>query len=62
MINHGLTTREKIREDRYLNLLWPQIAEIHDLHFGPGYGTHFTHQKPLTLEERFGSAGKKKIW
>jgi len=54
------TTREKSREDRYLNLLWPQIAEIHDLHFGPIYGTHFTHQKPLTLEERFGSAGKQK--
>ena len=53
------TTREKIREDRYLNLLWPQIAEIHDLHFGPTYGTYFTHQKPLTLEERFGGSGKQ---
>ena len=53
------TTGEKIREDRYLNLLWPQIAEIHDLHFGPTYGSYFTNQKPLTLEERFGGSGKQ---
>lgn len=53
------TTSEEIREDRYLNLLWPQIVEIHDLHFGPSHGTHFTDQKPLTLEERFGGSGKK---
>jgi hypothetical protein len=54
------TTGEKIREDRYLKLLWPQIGEIHDLDFGPARGTYFTAQHPLTLEERFGRSGKKK--
>ena|GEM_PF-2698156 len=54
------TTGEEIREDRYLKLLWPQIGEIHDLDFGPAYGTYFTAQRPLTLEERFGGSGRKK--
>lgn len=53
-------TGEEIREDRYLKLLWPQIGEIHDLDFGPSYGTYFTQQRPLTLEERFGESGRKK--
>lgn len=53
-------TAEEIREDRYLKLLWPQIGEIHDLDFGPTYGTYFTQQRPLTLEERFGESGRKK--
>ncbi|MCI0390435.1 MAG: DUF3800 domain-containing protein [Acidobacteria bacterium] len=53
-------TGEEIREDRYLNLLWPQIGEIHDLDFGPVYGTYFTAQHPLTLEKRFGGSGRKK--
>lgn len=53
------TTGEKIREDRYLNMLWQQIAEIHDMNFGPAHGTHFTTQKPLTLEDRFGTSGKR---
>jgi hypothetical protein len=46
-------TGEILREDRYLNLLWPQIGEIHDLHIGPEYGTFFNHTNPLTLEKRF---------
>ncbi len=54
------TTGEEIREDRYLKLLWPQIGEIHDLDFGPAYGTYFTQQRPLTLEERFGGSGRRK--
>lgn len=53
-------TGEEIREDRYLKMLWPQIGEIHDLDFGPAYGTYFTAQRPLTLEERFGGSGRKK--
>lgn len=53
-------TGEEIREDRYLNLLWPQIGEIHDLDFGPERGTFFTAQKPLTIEERFGGRKQKK--
>lgn len=52
-------TGEKIHEDRYLNMLWQQIVEIHDMNFGAPHGTHFTMQKPLTLEERFGGSGKK---
>ena len=43
----------KPREARYLNLLWPQMGEIHDMDFGPSGGTHFHGGRPLTLEERF---------
>jgi len=46
-------TGEITREARYLNALWDQIAEIHDLHFGPPQGTFFTKANPLTLESRF---------
>lgn len=53
-------TGEIVREDRFLKMLWPQIVEIHDLDFGPSQGTFFTKQKALTLEERFGSKGRKK--
>jgi hypothetical protein len=42
-----------VREDRYLNLLWPQITEVHDLHHGESSGTRWTHAKPLTLVDRF---------
>lgn len=48
------------REDRFLRLLWPQIGEIHDLHFGPERGTFFNAQKPLAMEERFGEQKRKK--
>lgn len=53
-------TNEEIREDRFLNMLWPQIGEIHDLNFGETHGTFFTAQRPLTLEERFGKKRRKK--
>ena len=46
-------TGEIIREPRYLNALWDQVAEIHDLHFGPPPGTFFTKANPLTLQSRF---------
>ena len=42
-----------IREDRFLNAVWPQVGEIHDLHFGPAHGTFFTAKNQLTLAERF---------
>jgi hypothetical protein len=29
------------------------------MNFGPAHGTHFTMQKPLTLEDRFGTSGKR---
>ena len=48
------------REDRYLNLLWPQIAEIHDLDYGPDIGTYFGPQRPLTIEVRFPDKPPKK--
>ena len=46
-------TGEIIREPRYLNALWDQVAEIHDLHFGPPQGTFFTKANRLTLQSRF---------
>ncbi len=53
-------TGEDVRDDRFLNMLWPQIVEIHDLDFGPQRGTFFTKQKPLTLEARFSAKGRRK--
>jgi hypothetical protein len=53
-------TGEEIREDRYLKMLWPQIGEIHDLDFGPGQGTFYTANHPLTLDARFGEKEKTK--
>ena len=53
-------TGMEIREERFLQMLWPQIGEIHDLHFGSSRGTFFTAQQPLSLEERFGVTKKKK--
>jgi hypothetical protein len=57
---HPDTGAELPREGRYLNLLWPQMAEIHDLDFGPERGTFFNNQHPLTLENRFENAKLKK--
>jgi hypothetical protein len=42
-----------IREDRFLNAIWPQVGEPHDLHFGQPHGTFFTAQNALKLAERF---------
>ena len=53
-------TGQPKHEERFLKLLWPQIGEIHDLHFGPDHGTFFNAQKPLTLETRFGKQKRKK--
>lgn len=47
-------TREVTHEARYLNAIWPQVSQIHDLHFGPSHGTFFTPANPLNLEARFG--------
>lgn len=52
----GLTKHE----ERFLKLLWPQIGEIHDLHFGPEHGTFFNAQRPLSVETRFGKQKRKK--
>jgi hypothetical protein len=49
-----------IREDRFLNAVWPQVGEIHDLHFGPAHGTFFTAKNQLKLAERFSPPPVKK--
>lgn len=48
------------REDRYLNMLLDQVAEIHDLDYGLEHGTFFNPQRPLTIEERFASGKQKR--
>lgn len=53
-------TGEVTHEDRYLNAIWPQVSQIHDLHFGPARGTFFTPSNPLNLEARFGPKFPKK--
>lgn len=53
-------TGEVTHEVRYLNAVWPQISQIHDLHFGPSHGTFFTPANPLTVEARFGPKPPKK--
>ncbi|HXP59175.1 MAG TPA: DUF3800 domain-containing protein [Dongiaceae bacterium] len=49
-----------IREDRFLKAMWPQVGEVHDLHFGPPHGTFFTVRQPLLLEARFPPLKQKK--
>ncbi len=41
------------REPRFLDMMWPQIAEIHDLHHGRPSGTFFTGDNRPTLETVF---------
>lgn len=53
-------TGETTYEVRFLNSIWPQVTQIHDLHFGPAYGTFFTSSNPLSLEARFGPKPSKK--
>jgi len=53
-------TGEVTHEDRYLNAMWPQISQLHDMHFGPAHGTLFTRANPLTLDTRFGAKLPKK--
>lgn len=57
---HAQTGVELPREDRYMNLLQNQVAEIHDLDFGPERGSFFNPQRPLTLEARFTTGKQKK--
>lgn len=42
------------REDRFLELIWPKVAEIHDLDYVEAgrKGVFFRKGKPLTLENR----------
>ena len=41
------------REPRFLDMMWPQIAEIHDLHHGRPHGTFFTGDNRPTLDAVF---------
>ena len=56
---HPVTT-EVTRQERFLNALWDQVAEIHDLHHGQPQGTFFTKANPLTLTSRFGELKPKR--
>ena len=40
-------------EPRFLDMMWPQITEIHDLHHGRPHGTFFTGDKRPTLDTVF---------
>jgi hypothetical protein len=51
---------EIIHEDRYLGAIWPQVSQIHDMHFPAGRATFFSNATPLTLEARFGPKTRKK--
>ena len=53
-------TGEITHEARYLNAIWPQVTQIHDLHFGAAHGTFFTPANPLNVEARFGPRPLKK--
>lgn len=48
------------QDERFLKVVWAQVGEIHDLHFGPARGTFFNAQHPLSLEYRFGEQKRKK--
>jgi hypothetical protein len=57
-------SESKSHEDRYLKMLWPQFATVHDLQFGEqSSGTTFSPARPLTVEARFppeSAKGKKR--
>ena len=56
----GSNLRLVIHEDRFLKAMWPQVGEVHDLHFGPAHGTFFTTREALLLENRFPPPEQKK--
>lgn len=54
------TTGEITREIRYLDAMWPQVSQIHDMHFGAEHGTFFTRENRLTIDSRFGTNPRKR--
>lgn len=54
------STGEIIHEDRYLNAMWPQVSQIHDMNYGPVQGTFFTQTNRLTVSARFGPKPERK--
>ncbi len=53
-------TAEVTRESHYLDAMWPQVSQVHDLHFDSDHGTFFNRTNPLTLDTRFGSKVTKR--
>lgn len=51
---------EALRSERFFGVLRAQVAEVHDLSFGPSQGTFFTRQRELTVAGRFGTPEKEK--
>lgn len=51
---------ESLRSERFFGVLRAQVAEVHDLSFGPTHGTFFTRQRELTVAARFGTPEKEK--
>lgn len=51
---------ESLRSERFFGVLRAQVAEVHDLSFGPTQGTFFTRQRELTVATRFGTPEKEK--
>jgi hypothetical protein len=50
---------ELLRSERFFGVLRAQVAEVHDLSFGPPQGTFFTRQRELTVATRFGAPEKE---
>jgi hypothetical protein len=51
---------DSLRSERFFGVLRAQVAEVHDLSFGPPQGTFFTRQRELTVAARFGPPEKEK--
>ena len=51
---------EPLRSERFFDVLRAQVAEVHDLSFGPSQGTFFTRQRELSAATRFGTLEKEK--
>ncbi len=50
------------QEPRFLDMMWPQVGEVHDLHHGPAEGTFFKGEDRPALKTAFPRKheGKKK--
>lgn len=49
------------QEPRFLEMMWPQMGEVHDLHHGPSGGTFFSGEKMPTTETVFPRRHEPKI-
>lgn len=56
-------TDKQASESRYIQMLWPQVGEVHDLDFvtpDGKRGVFYTREKPLSLATRTAKGAKKK--